>query len=996
MYSTVYGRGFPRRPRCHLVLEAKFDGESLSTDPVEHSNNPEIATELAWELDRKALHQHRLQRTPIKLQCFAVDKASSAKEYIGYVVLDLRPAQEKPTPPRWFPLLRSKYSKTHAELRVSLTLEVDVKNQPSFRAKAAAPRSTTARPPEALTPELDEDEGCFNIGPASQRFHLFILSVTIRAAENLQQLLSGDVRLPMEKPLFCFRYKILGNDIQNEPFGDLLRSTFPPERAVLRIRSSFNVLRSYFGAQPPLKVQLCCGNWQLGIAEIPLSNLLRGWDPNEEPAMIEGTFPLFSPDKAGQDVSGIPSSIIPLVKVVLTLKKEGTTEQQKTSDAHSEEKFPEVEERDHLVEPDALRLGDEKEPPSVGQNGTCPALPARQVSPSHLPPGPTASRGKPASTDSEIESLEEDACIGTTRAGESKPDHKMPGPDPSSGSMQTSSPKVVMRSTTHHFCFAINLSSIRDLAIDFPVNCVLRYSYRFFGSAAPIMTNPPVEVRRHTEVFLPQSYCLFEFAATLQELQETFHRVPLLVELWHRDRTARDELLGVAHVPLSSVLDAENACFLRPSGEQSWRQSHSMLVPILSTSGTSRKVAELNCSLTLEDHGPVKLQGIVCDSSDLQPTEKKPTKTPEAAAGPRQTVEYQAALELEMWKDMQERLFESQLKEKEVEHMQTLAEEWKRQHKEREALVMKKVAEYMRLEEHLRTTLAGLEKRDKDLSAAEHKMEGRQWEVEAERRRFQSEHELALKQVKESCKHQIELERVQRLQLEEAKVLLQKQLHEAEQRMRTVEKDFQRYREQQNGKPEARLQSDINLLTLEKVELERKLESAIKSKLHYKQQWSRALKELARFKQREQENALTRLRKQQDELEHLRLRYLAAEEREVVRTDQQDLEVLKNELNRMKITRTQDGETSDRAQATHGAPHTTTTTIVEEAPGQAVAFRLNRREREMLTDDEVRESLSRLIEERDTLLRTGVYTHEDRIVAELDGQIRELMVRPGA
>lgn len=33
------------------------------------------------------------------------------------------------------------------------------------------------------------------------------------------------------------------------------------------------------------------------------------------------------------------------------------------------------------------------------------------------------------------------------------------------------------------------------------------------------------------------------------------------------------------------------------------------------------------------------------------------------------------------------------------------------------------------------------------------------------------------------------------------------------------------------------------------VELERKLESTSKSKLHYKQQWGRALKELARFKQ---------------------------------------------------------------------------------------------------------------------------------------------------
>lgn len=37
------------------------------------------------------------------------------------------------------------------------------------------------------------------------------------------------------------------------------------------------------------------------------------------------------------------------------------------------------------------------------------------------------------------------------------------------------------------------------------------------------------------------------------------------------------------------------------------------------------------------------------------------------------------------------------------------------------------------------------------------------------------------------------------------------------------------------------------------------------------------------------------------------------------------------------------------------------------------------------------EHLSRLLEERDTLLRTGVYTHEDHIIAELNRQIQEAM-----
>lgn len=37
------------------------------------------------------------------------------------------------------------------------------------------------------------------------------------------------------------------------------------------------------------------------------------------------------------------------------------------------------------------------------------------------------------------------------------------------------------------------------------------------------------------------------------------------------------------------------------------------------------------------------------------------------------------------------------------------------------------------------------------------------------------------------------------------------------------------------------------------------------------------------------------------------------------------------------------------------------------------------------------EHLSRLFEERETLLRTGVYTHEDRIIAELNRQIQDAM-----
>jgi len=78
------------------VFEAKFDGELLSTDGVEHVETPEVVQELAWQINKKNLQQHRLQRTPIKILCYAVDTRSSAKELIGYMVIDVRSAPDKP------------------------------------------------------------------------------------------------------------------------------------------------------------------------------------------------------------------------------------------------------------------------------------------------------------------------------------------------------------------------------------------------------------------------------------------------------------------------------------------------------------------------------------------------------------------------------------------------------------------------------------------------------------------------------------------------------------------------------------------------------------------------------------------------------------------------------------------------------------------------------------------------------------------------------------
>ncbi|CAH8295091.1 unnamed protein product, partial [Schistosoma turkestanicum] len=111
--ALITGRNFPNRPTYHLVCEAKFNNEVLSTDPIEHNEEPQFEQELAWDLDKSSLKQHRLQRSALKVTVSAVDSQSPVKEPIGFFMLDLRSCSTDKVY-KWYRLLHSKYKNSPA------------------------------------------------------------------------------------------------------------------------------------------------------------------------------------------------------------------------------------------------------------------------------------------------------------------------------------------------------------------------------------------------------------------------------------------------------------------------------------------------------------------------------------------------------------------------------------------------------------------------------------------------------------------------------------------------------------------------------------------------------------------------------------------------------------------------------------------------------------------------------------------------------------------
>lgn len=80
------------------------------------------------------------------------------------------------------------------------------------------------------------------------------------------------------------------------------------------------------------------------------------------------------------------------------------------------------------------------------------------------------------------------------------------------------------------------------------------------------------------------------------------------------------------------------------------------------------------------------------------------------------------------------------------------------------------------------------------------------------------------------------------------------------------------------------------------------MESANKSKIHYKQQWGKTLKELGKVKQNEQTAAKARLKQQEKELEEMRLRFLAAQEKEVLIVSVSDREPRSHAVEKIRVS----------------------------------------------------------------------------------------------
>ncbi|PNF32420.1 hypothetical protein B7P43_G04890 [Cryptotermes secundus] len=293
-------------------------------------------------------------------------------------------------------------------------------------------------------------------------------------------------------------------------------------------------------------------------------------------------------------------------------------------------------------------------------------------------------------------------------------------------------------------------------------------------------------------------------------------------------------------------------------------------------------------------------------------------------------IAFKIAEELEDWKERQQELFKAKLKKKEQAHLSALTEEWKKKCVEMETKLNHSVEECHRLAQSLSDTTD----------------------------------ELRLK----ICKN---VEREQELSR-------YKEITEQEYKLKVLEmkKSFRR------------TEDDLSL----KKSSEEKLESALKSKSFFKEQWANAVREINHIKNEHQQHVQIQIKHNKEELKDISLQNLLGESEKEMKEDQSVIQQLRTEMNTIKSH----GGLGDACQQyseflnPHVPPqHCPSNTISMHSKKPSSNTNLNRPSSLQQEGHELQ--LKALIEERDVLLNTGTYSLEDPVIAKLNHEIRTLL-----
>ncbi|XP_015109870.1 centrosomal protein of 120 kDa isoform X1 [Diachasma alloeum] len=492
----------------------------------------------------------------------------------------------------------------------------------------------------------------------------------------------------------------------------------------------------------------------------------------------------------------------------------------------------------------------------------------------------------------------------------------------------------------HCYCLHVTLNTVTLQS-----ESIKNIEFRFHHPKAEVMSTlyPRMPVRMGETLRLQDIGCKFHFISSVEEIKHLLVAYPPRISIRDEEKIEKS-CLGQAILDVKRILsDSKLKC-----------QYEAVLFD-----SSRHEIGYVQVQMHLEDHGPYYRTTKSSWSENLGP----PVLDDSLAS--------KIVDELETWKERQQEMFKVELQRKEERHLNLLSDEWQRRRESLESQLACSV-------EQCKILASNLNKATDDLRTR------RIQSMEKEAQLMKANEELKwtcdrkLRDLNDASERMREDYTSKLSRLEEEKKTFEEQISELRHENNRLQKIVSKQNEELMKYQKGSLTSEQTENLLQQMQsLEDKFESTMKSKTFFKEQWGKAVREIHKLKMEHQQALEVQIKSSREELKNIDLEQLLQADSAALSNDKLLLDEIQREINVIK-------------------PKPSYTINPEEFNSlYECSSRSNMdygRRQHSKESSQQEERLRKLIEERDTLLKTGSYSTDDAIIIRLNSEIRSLLV----
>ena len=926
VYIRVFSiKGLPadvirKYPKGKVSIQSEITQKKSETKPIAFGGKvnlnevtwPTADGVLKWDISDAELRDIKALQPRIKLNIIMHNETSTQSIPTGFITIDMRDLMGE---------INQKSFKVNgmngAEILISAKLNTPINIGPGNMAGVSSESLASVlhlANQEIETEDYDKDEDRFTVSIDLEACRSLYL-ITLQKREEDKETMKYSSLPTEEERSFWLCWTLFDDEkaFRSEEFSASQQGP-RPMRHKITVGCSIKDFLQRLDSAFPLRIFLCTQGDILGAAEIPL------YVPNVQTGNY-GNFPLkntgwfvMKPTKQKSEWTGAMESDLPAIQISVKV------------DCVNRASY-EAEYADEFEQ-------DEETPKEIIQK-----LSAVSESPSS------------ARVTFNIDDIVKDPNEGKTATVETNTDAETS--EEEDDDVQPYQNDDEKDTYMRHFRISVEVKSVGGFKR--PAHVAVHFAYPHLGASAPVRTHP-IWVLPNTESRIDGASASYDCCMSREHLREIFAQHPLKISTMSRSHIGYSAM-GEVHIDFTHVMESKSHSYRCPVTGKTFKtlkeySKHRQIFNALRIAGrverapppepvvinvvdsyiTVMKATEDSKSETstvgsgskmrvvviIEDIGLVgqqmaipvkpgyKMQngGLYNVDHDVQYQDnaKSSTETGGLPQDPLQrddlTDQQRAHLEAlridwEGWRRAAENQWKEVLREREVELRRRLEAEASASLAQRADDLRRAHEEAGRLEVRLRAAIDSVERQ---------KSQGTLKEEQSQMKLAQKAAELQLLQrrVRDEAKIRIETETRRADSLETQLKTMTDAFHMMEKRAKEAERDFENYRTQSRSSPEnvlreeaARLRAQLAEVRTE-IERERRLRTETElEKEHFRSQMHRLAMALKR--EREKNSAMAR-----QELEQLRLEFLAREERYILDGDREELRNIRNELATMR------------------------------------------------------------------------------------------------